>query len=746
MGTFLRSPFVPTDAQQRLLFALKNKNEHLFFRAETGTGKSFMTAMHALNLSRSMNAANEPTTTVIILVPTQDLAVQYHYWITQILGTSINDPQKRAKIVQTLFRADTESEQRQEQLLQDIPNPHVIICTPTRMLDMITQKADAFDIDNLKCLILDEADDLVQPPEKTNSKKPHHPTPGEILLDWIFQKRNVNTTSEFMKVIAISATLTTQFETFLFEKGWLGTHRVDTRTLQSRNEPYSTPHTADQHVLLVSLNKSSNPAMQPDRIRISAPRLPEVSLFHNVRTNPPRRDNAEPAKLSEYPPNYLSIPAMQRIIRETNTRKAIALIPHGASKADFIWACEYFGLRGAQNFTFSLPAASEGELEPVLDKGSGPTLYIAFPKEIRGLDFKRVDIVFILGEFGTVEDYVHITGRTGRRRNVGAVITILEETAENIGQKLLNIAVKLVRTGSRVAEWRLPTIEMDLKALPGDEFEEVRQNAGIVTVTEELRQKQERERRTREERQRWLLMEGVGQDDAEFADPAEPDELDMFGRPELFAMGKPKALEQRIELPPAKHEASSDWRSALVRSLHSSGASKISGESKENQVILENLELTGTILPDANQHLMQERTDTKKGSVAETNVLTEERHDEDEDAESILPETTLENQGNDSVPLEPFPQRPPFPREQYNAAWKDIISFYQQSQSSEAKLLHPTNPANEIRDSKCPYAEPDQHPSAPPDAILPNKAALKRQVAPIPPLETAITPNSGEKS
>src|SRR5277367_6289671 len=119
MGAFLRGPFVPTDAQQRLLYALKAEDQHLLFRAETGTGKSFMTAMHALNLSRSMTTENQPTTTVIILVPTQDLAVQHHYWITNILGTSIKDPIKTAKIVQTLFRTDTEGEQKQDRLLHE---------------------------------------------------------------------------------------------------------------------------------------------------------------------------------------------------------------------------------------------------------------------------------------------------------------------------------------------------------------------------------------------------------------------------------------------------------------------------------------------------------------------------------------------------------------------------------------------------------------------------------------------------
>ena len=755
MSTFVRAPFVPTDAQQRLLYALKAENQHLFFRAETGTGKSFMTAMHALNLSRSMTTENQPTTTVIILVPTQDLAVQYHYWITNILGTSIQDPTKTAKIpkiVQTLFRTDTEGEQKQDQLLQDNPNPHVIISTPTRMLDMISQKADSFDIENLKCIILDEADDLVQPPEKTNGKKPRHPTPGEILLDWIFGKRNVSAKSEFMKLIAISATLTKQFEEFILEKGWLGTHRVDTRTLQSRNEPYATPHTADQHVLLVSLNKSSNPTLQPDRIRISAPRLPEVSLFHNVRTNPPRAEDIEPAKPTDYPPNYLSIPAMQRIIRETNTQKAIALIPHGASKPSFIWACQYFGLAGAQNFTFSLPAASEGVLEPVPAKGTGPTLYVAFPKEIRGLDFKRVDIVFILGEFGSVEDYVHITGRTGRRRNVGAVITILEETVENVGQKLVNLAVKLVRTGSRVGEWRLPTIEMDLKALPGDEFEEIRQKAGIVTVTEELRQKQERERRTREERQRWLLMEGVDQEQTEFADPVETDEIDTFGRPELFGMEKPKEIEQTmgveetIELPPAKTETPADWRGALAKSLQSSGKAKESVDSKENRVIFGDPELAETIYQDPKEMSLTEKTDANNATVAEKTISL----DEEEDADSIIPEPTSDNQEVNSKPLEPFPLRPPFPTKQYLAAWKDIMSFYKQSRSPDTQSTEILRPAYWILDNvthstgERQGVKTEQDNSIPPEALLPNEAVLKRHDVPILPLDINITTESGE--
>jgi superfamily II DNA/RNA helicase len=106
MSEFLNSPFTPTEAQQKLLFSLRQEKQHILFRAETGSGKSFILAMYALNLSRSVNQENQPTTTSLILVPNPDLAIQYHYWITQILSTSVKDPQKMARIVQAIYRTN----------------------------------------------------------------------------------------------------------------------------------------------------------------------------------------------------------------------------------------------------------------------------------------------------------------------------------------------------------------------------------------------------------------------------------------------------------------------------------------------------------------------------------------------------------------------------------------------------------------------------------------------------------------
>src|SRR5271169_414311 len=140
MSAFIKSPFVPTEAQQKLLYLLLRENKHIFFRAETGSGKSFILAMHALNLPRATDDKNQPTSTTLILVPNPSLAIQYHYWITQILGPSIKDPKKMPKVVQAIFRTGREEEEQQENLLREFSNPHIIISTPTRILDLIAEK------------------------------------------------------------------------------------------------------------------------------------------------------------------------------------------------------------------------------------------------------------------------------------------------------------------------------------------------------------------------------------------------------------------------------------------------------------------------------------------------------------------------------------------------------------------------------------------------------------------------------
>jgi hypothetical protein len=260
-------------------------------------------------------------------------------------------------------------------------------------------------------------------------------------------------------------------------------------------------------------------------------------------------------------------------------------------------------------------------------------------------------MIFIMGEFGTVEDYVHITGRTGRRRpaTYGTVVTILEDTTENLGQKLLNSAVKLVRTGAKSGEWKLPDIEMDLKALPGDEFEEIRNKGGIVTVTDEVRQKEERERRTVEEQKKWLLMQGVDDEELNWKDKVEDVVGDKVERPEAFAMKKSSDAEKEVK-PVTVDSASIDWKEALAQSLRES--SNGTQASEEQDVIV------GNVDPIEDIETLQD--------------------------EEIICHRAVEPTPVDLGPLPPFASKPPFPVQQYKAAWKGIKIYYDKAREEKS--------------------------------------------------------------
>ena len=698
MSTFLKGPFVPTEAQQDLLFALKKEDEHVFFRAETGTGKSFILAMHALNLSRSLNADSKPTTTILILVPNPDLAIQYHYWIHSILPKQAGSQSKRSEIIQTLFRSEENIEKEQEEKLKLSKDPHIIVSTPTRILDLISQDTELFDFQNIKAIILDEVDELIQPPSPIQTTKIHHKTPAEILLDWIFEAHPKISP----RLITTSATLTTTLTDFLTSKPWMSTKELFKHGVYAASTIHTTPRTASQYVFLTSLLKSPSPDTIPDKLVISQPTLPSVTLHHNLRLSPPKPSSE--VEYSEYPPNYLAISALQRLIRYFSVNKALALIPHGTSRSSFIWACQYFGMHAAQPLHFSLAEAEQGFLEPAMLRGAGPTLYVAHIKDIRGLDLRNIDVVFIMSEFGSVEDYVHVTGRTGRGKTgstgtrgvtMGKVVTLLEESEGNMEHKLYNLAVKLHRTGNSVKHLALrggveeecddsssERLEVAIKPLPGDQWEEIRREKGIIPNTEEEKMKRERATRSFEERRRFLLMDGDAKELEEnpISPPVEMDvEEGVLERPSAFGM---ENLNSEKE---SKITEVGDWKAALAHSL--------------------------------------------KGANGKSNIVHYAQNTEAPLPLKLEGEVIGVSKPRKAIPMEievPFPEGPKFPLEAYCAALKEV----QQHRDNESIG----------KDATTPTASPDVgHPAA---AAHPSAEIPEKDEIPMISTEINISPDS----
>lgn len=221
-----------TPIQARIMSAME-KRIHLTVADIPGTGKSFAIAMWLVSAERSTRTVEgklEPTTTAVVLVPNPDLARQYHSWISNILMHSGSKmiQQSLPAFVQALYRTGNVKEtQAQDKLLEEYPNPHIIIATPTRLLDLISYGASPvappsttshpsgnmekkngkkgkhavpivptqkrpIDIDHLKYVVADEADSLftLSGPARKIKRYTGPPTPAEFLLDYIFKRRN----------------------------------------------------------------------------------------------------------------------------------------------------------------------------------------------------------------------------------------------------------------------------------------------------------------------------------------------------------------------------------------------------------------------------------------------------------------------------------------------------------------------------------------------------------------------------
>lgn len=133
----------PTPIQQQSIQLIKDGND-VIAKAQTGTGKTlaFLLPMFE-NMSNDIN-----TIQGLILTPTRELAIQ----ITQEA-----EKLKQAKDLNVLAAYGGQDIQSQLKKLKD--NIHLIIATPGRLLDHLGRKT--INLDNLKILVLDEADQML---------------------------------------------------------------------------------------------------------------------------------------------------------------------------------------------------------------------------------------------------------------------------------------------------------------------------------------------------------------------------------------------------------------------------------------------------------------------------------------------------------------------------------------------------------------------------------------------------------
>ncbi|KAE8263989.1 hypothetical protein A4X09_0g7087 [Tilletia walkeri] len=198
----------PTLAQTALLDAITQPND-VILRAHTGTGKSFALLLallakprvlfphstDSLSSSADQQQQNRHGIASIIVVPSNELAFQYYAWARALLpqsGSELNP------IIQLLVRGHpTLSDQDQLDLLRNTP-PHLIVATPTRLLEIISSKTNEgqslLGLSTLRTLALDEADALLDlpgrfPTHKLKWRHTVHPSPSLVFLNEVMRLR-----------------------------------------------------------------------------------------------------------------------------------------------------------------------------------------------------------------------------------------------------------------------------------------------------------------------------------------------------------------------------------------------------------------------------------------------------------------------------------------------------------------------------------------------------------------------------
>ena len=138
----------PTPIQEKAIpYVLSGKD--LLASAQTGTGKTAGFILPLLDKLSTIEKASANTTSILVLAPTRELALQIHDSILQY-GKYL--PELRSAVVFGGVKINP-------QMMKLRGGVDILVATPGRLLDLIGQKA--IRLDRVKAFVLDEADRML---------------------------------------------------------------------------------------------------------------------------------------------------------------------------------------------------------------------------------------------------------------------------------------------------------------------------------------------------------------------------------------------------------------------------------------------------------------------------------------------------------------------------------------------------------------------------------------------------------
>lgn len=315
----------------------------------------------------TIQQARQPCTTVII-VPTRELAYQIYIEARKLID--------RKDVACYVSRPGIESEFEK---LKQFP-PKIVIGTPKQLLSVVQDHEFLFS--NVKRVITDEIDKMfprmLMSNKKLARKQQKHPKPFNTLLA-VLQ----GITKNKIQFIACSATINEQLIDNLKDYGW-----------------------------------SSRPTViRPEKFNDKEKSVPSCIKHNYVLV----QDNSVDSKAA----------VISKIFTRTNQKAALVFVHRDHSVSNYVAEMQNLHLN-AVAFYKEVVSGDTGDIIKFLERfRTGKiSVVVVSEEEVRGLDFKELDHVYLFDVPRSLDDYLHMAGRVGRLGREGTVTTIVSELHE----------------------------------------------------------------------------------------------------------------------------------------------------------------------------------------------------------------------------------------------------------------------------------------------------------------------------
>ncbi|KAK9354352.1 hypothetical protein V1523DRAFT_408207 [Lipomyces doorenjongii] len=410
-----REAHIPTSVQSALLGALQH--QHSFIGVSpAGTGKSLALAMHLLSEPRFRTPL--PSITSLILVRTPELGFQYMETFISLLRSG-NAPVTTPDIVQLLYRGGPEDHKMQKRLLTKCGNPHILVATPARLLDMLADDNERglLNLSFVRTVVLDEAESQLRPEDykdewsgarkqkskSSNKKKTKHISSAYQAMDYIVRMREaaLNTYSLEVPLQVVALSSSTKFGDdlyqFLTRTQWMKGTLVKTYGVPG----YSNLHVKTPHVEVSCIAYYPHMDLMND-VEFSSARSPEMIDDKTGTKNVAHVELTHSITLD----HLLGINAARE---RDSVKKGLLIIPSNASRFEVVRALRDIGISACSlsysGGTLIVDHEPDGygiiDMQKIFtgiqDPSITPDLVVATPTQIEGLNFPGLSRIYVAG-------------------------------------------------------------------------------------------------------------------------------------------------------------------------------------------------------------------------------------------------------------------------------------------------------------------------------------------------------------